>query len=40
MKNVGFVEEIEGEISGKAKVYKVIEPKIRYMVEYGLSYLG
>ncbi len=40
MKNVGFVEEIEGEISGKAKVYRVIEPKIRYMLEYGLNYLG
>ena len=40
MQNVGFVEEIEGEISGKAKVYRVIEPKIRYMLEYGLNYLG
>lgn len=40
MKNVGFVEETEGDISGKAKVYKVIEPKIRYMLEYELSYLG
>lgn len=40
MKNVGFVEETEGELSGKAKVYKVIEPKIRYMIEYELSYLG
>ena len=40
MKNVGFVEETEGDISGKAKVYKVIEPKIRYMLEQELSYFG
>lgn len=40
MKNVGFVEETEGDNSGKAKVYKVIEPKILYMIENELSYLG
>lgn len=40
MKNVGFVEEIEGDNSGKAKVYKVIEPKIRYMLENELNYIG
>lgn len=40
MKNVGFVDEIEGDISGKAKVYRVIEPKIRYMLEEELSYWG
>lgn len=40
MKNVGFVEETEGDNSGKAKVYKVVEPKIRYMLEHELGYLG
>lgn len=40
MKNVGFVEETEGNNGGKAKVYKVIEPKIRYMLEHELSYFG
>ncbi|MGN0379033.1 MAG: P-loop ATPase, Sll1717 family [Butyrivibrio sp.] len=40
MKNVGFVEETEGENGGKAKVYKVTDPKIQYMLEHELSYLG
>lgn len=39
MKNVGFVEEIEGD-SGKAKVYIVIDPKITYMIENTLNYVG
>lgn len=40
MKNVGFVDEIEGDIGGNTKVYKVIEPKICYMLENELSYSG
>ena len=40
MKNVGFVEETEGVNSGRAKMYKVIEPKIQYMIENELIYLG
>lgn len=40
MKNVGFVDEIEGNISGKAKLYRVIEPKIGYMIDNQLGYLG
>lgn len=40
MKNVGFVVETIGDISGNAKVYKVIEPKIKYMIEKDLKYVG
>lgn len=40
MINVGFVEETQSDISGKAKVYKVIEPKIQYMIENELNYKG
>ncbi len=39
MKNIGFVEEIEGD-SGKAKIYNVIDPKIIYMIENKLNYVG
>ncbi|MCM1537116.1 MAG: hypothetical protein NC254_01815 [bacterium] len=39
MKNVGFVEEVEGD-SGKAKIYNVIDPKIIYMMENKLNYIG
>lgn len=39
MKNVGFVEEMEGD-SGKTKIYKVTDPKIIYMIENKLNYVG
>ncbi len=39
MKNVGFVEEIEGD-SGKTKIYRVTDPKIIYMIENKLNYVG
>lgn len=39
MKNVGFVEELEGD-NGKMKVYSVIDPKIIYMIENKLNYVG
>lgn len=39
MKNVGFVDEVEGE-SGKTKVYRVTDPKIIYMIENKLNYVG
>lgn len=39
MRNVGFVEEIEGD-NGKMKVYSVTDPKIIYMIENKLSYVG
>ncbi len=39
MKNVGFVEELEGD-NGKLKVYSVIDPKIIYMIENKLNYVG
>ena len=39
MRNVGFVEEIEGD-SGKTKIYNVIDPKIIYMIENKFNYIG
>lgn len=39
MRNLGFVEEMDG-VNGRAKLYKVVDPKIVYLLENKKLYIG
>lgn len=39
MRDYGLITEIEG-INGKTKLYKVIDPKLIFLIENKLQYIG